>query len=139
MSDTHSRTRPARNRPTPDSSEIETMHDVFSDWERRAILYYLQENDGRATVEEVAAHLVGWWDGDDSPAAANDGAVARVRNRLGCAHLLKLDDFGVVAYDARRETVRLAEEMKISISEPWSDRPDERRAPTRLVGEETRR
>ncbi|MFC7139545.1 hypothetical protein ACFQMA_06795 [Halosimplex aquaticum] len=114
------------------------MHDVFSDWERRAILYYLQEHGGRATVEEVAAHLVGWWDGDDSPAATDEDAVARVRDRLGCAHLLKLDEFGVVAYDARRETVRLDEEMKLSISEPWSDLPEETQ-PTRLVGEASRR
>ncbi|WP_436927465.1 DUF7344 domain-containing protein [Halosimplex amylolyticum] len=114
------------------------MHDVFSDWERRAILYYLQEHDGRATVEEVAAHLVGWWRGHDRPADADDAAVARVRDRLGCAHLLKLDDFGVLTYDPRGDTVRLAEDMKISISEPWSDRPDETRAPTRLVGDEAR-
>lgn len=119
----------------PDSSEIETMHDVFSDWERRAILYYLQEHDGRASVEEVAAHLVGWWRGGDSPAAATDDEVARVRDRLGCAHLLKLDDFGVVTYDVRGETVRLAEEMKLSISEPWTDRPDAAAERARLVGE----
>ncbi|WP_459192634.1 DUF7344 domain-containing protein [Halosimplex sp. J119] len=115
------------------------MHDVFSDWERRAILYYLQDCGNRAPVEEVAAHLVGWWRGEDRPAATDEDAVTRVRDRLGCAHLSKLDDFGVVAYDPRTDTVRLAEDMKLSISEPWSDRSDANGADTRLVGEESRR
>ena len=100
------------------------MHDIFSDWERRAILYHLQTVDGRSSVEATAAHLVGWWRGHEGPAAADDELVDHVRRRLGCAHLSKLDDFGVLTYDPRSGTVRLSEEMKLSVSEPWTDRGD---------------
>jgi RNA polymerase sigma-B factor len=48
------------------------MHDVFSDWERRAILYCLQDSDGRISVERLAAHLVGWWRGHERPAPTDD-------------------------------------------------------------------
>ena len=123
MSDTHIRTGQVHNRPSIDGNEIETMHDVFSDWERRAILYCLQERDGRTPVETVARHLVGWWRGHERPAPINDDTVATVRERIGRAHLLKLDEFGVVSFNPQGETVRLAEDMKISVSEPWSDRP----------------
>ena len=123
MSDTHIRTGQVHNRPSIDGNEIETMHDVFSDWERRAILYCLQERDGRTPVETVARHLVGWWRGHERPAPVDDDIVAQVRERIGRVHLLKLDEFGVVSYNPRTETVRLADDMNVSISEPWSDRP----------------
>ncbi|WP_123538824.1 DUF7344 domain-containing protein [Halosimplex salinum] len=118
-----------------DSTEIETMHDVFSDWERRAILYYLQEHGGRATVDELCRHLVGWWRGRERPAPRDDDLVRRVREQVACTHLLKLQNFGVVSYDPRRETIRLSEEMKVSVSEPWTNPPAEDTAPTRLLGE----
>ncbi|WP_218927297.1 DUF7344 domain-containing protein [Halosimplex rubrum] len=121
MSDTHSCADAPRDRRRLDSTGIQTMHDIFSDWERRAILYHLQEVGGRSSVEAVAAHLVGWWRGRERPAAAGDDLVDSVRRRLGCAHLAKLDDFGVLAYDPRSGTVRLSEEMKLSVSEPWTD------------------
>jgi hypothetical protein len=116
------------------------MHDIFSDWERRAILYHLQEVGGRSSVEALAAHLVGWWRGHERPAAADEAVVDRVRRRLGCAHLSKLDDFGVLAYDPRSGTVRLSEEMKLSVSEPWMDHGgtrDEGRVLGTLDGEGT--
>jgi len=100
------------------------MHDIFSDWERRAILYHLQTVGGRSSVEATAAHLVGWWRGREEPAAADDDLVDHVRRRLGCAHLSKLDDFGVLTYDPRSGRIRLSEEMKLSVSEPWTDRDD---------------
>ncbi|MFB6139171.1 MAG: hypothetical protein ABEJ26_01900 [Halosimplex sp.] len=114
------------------------MHDVFSDWERRAILYYLQEREEHAAVDDVAAHLVGWWRGSDRPAAADDGTVRRVRDRLGCAHLEKLDRFGVVTYDPCADTVRLGDEMKVSITNPWSDRPPETAGTARLLDDADR-
>jgi hypothetical protein len=102
------------------------MHDIFSDWERRAILYHLQETGGRSSVATVAAHLVGWWRGRERPVGKGEPVVERVRRRLGHAHLVKLDDFGVVVYDPRTGTVRLTDEMKLSVSEPWADRGSER-------------
>jgi len=132
MSDTHTRTGQARNRPSIDAIEIETMHDVFSDWERRAILYCLQERDSRVPVKTVAADLVGWWRGHERPVSTDDDVVTQVRDRLGYAHLLELHEFGVVSYDPRRETVCLADDMKVSVSEPWSDRPAEAEAGQRL-------
>ncbi|WP_436930294.1 DUF7344 domain-containing protein [Halosimplex halobium] len=118
----HTRTGATRDSRRVDSTGIRTMHDIFSDWERRAILYHLQSAGGRSSVEVLAAHLVGWWRGREEPAAADGELVDRVRRRLGCAHLSKLDDFGVLAYEPRSGTVRLSEEMKLSVSEPWTDR-----------------
>ncbi|WP_152436469.1 DUF7344 domain-containing protein [Halosimplex carlsbadense] len=133
MSDTHSCAGALRDSRRLDSTGIQTMHDIFSDWERRAILYHLQEVGGRSSVEAVAAHLVGWWRGRERPAAADDDLVDLVGRRLGCAHLGKLDDFGVIAYDPRSGTVRLDEEMKLSVSEPWTDRGEGRSA-ARVLG-----
>jgi|GEM_PF-2306139 len=110
------------------------MHDIFSDWERRAILYHLQDVGGRSSVEATAAHLVGWWRGREHPAAADEDLVDHVRRRLGCAHLAKLDDFGVLAYDPRSGTVRLSEEMKLSVSDPWTDRGGDESTPRVLGG-----
>ncbi|WP_135364085.1 DUF7344 domain-containing protein [Halosimplex halophilum] len=118
----HTRTAATRDSSRVDSAGIRTMHDIFSDWERRAILYHLQSVGGRSSVEALAAHLVGWWRGREEPAEVDGELVDRVRRRLGCAHLSKLDDFGVLAYDPRSGTVRLSEEMKLSVSEPWTDR-----------------
>lgn len=109
------------------------MHDIFSDWERRAILYHLEQVGGRSSVEAVAAHLVGWWRGRERPATAEDELVDHVRRRLGCAHLAKLDDFGVLAFDPRSGIVRLSEDMKLSVSEPWTDRGEGRSA-ARVLG-----
>lgn len=100
------------------------MHDVFSDWERRAILYHLRHSEGHATVTALATHLVGWARGGASPADTDETAVERVRERIERDHLQPLDEFGVVVYDPRSARVRLADGMQVSVSRPWSDDAD---------------
>lgn len=66
--------------------------DLLASGERRCLLRYLHEQSDPVPVAELAAHLSA--NGHDHP-----------RVRLEHAHLPKLDDTGVVAYDSGRERV----------------------------------
>lgn len=123
MSDTRNPRERVRDSTPAAASDIETMHDVLSDWERRAILYSLEERGGSAAVADVVSDLVGWRCGQANPAPAADEVVAHERERIGREQLQKLDDFDVLDYDPGRGRVQLADEMRVSISEPWNTRP----------------
>lgn len=113
-------TRSALRRSEEDPQAIKTMHDVFSSWERRAILYCLQE-EGECSVRQVARYLIGWRGGEASPASAGDERVDRVRDRVVYTHVLRMAEFGIIGYDPRRETVDLPEDMQVSVSPPWCE------------------
>ena len=126
MSESHTRTDATAHFTTDDATEIQSMHDVFSSWERRAILYYLQEREAAASVADLAEHLVAWRRGTDQPAAGAGDVVERVRHRIVHAHVMEMAEFGVLRYDARSERVELSEGMRVTVCPPWhrdSDRP----------------
>lgn len=101
------------------------MHDVLSDWTRRAVLYYLQEYGDPAEVEDVAVHLLAWWRGREKPASDGHDVDRRTRQCLLQEHLLKMDEFGVLAYDAGSDAVRLVEGMEVVVDPPWRCEPPE--------------
>ena len=109
-----------------DPHEIRCMHDVFSDWERRAILYFLLQREDPTAIDRLTRHIVGWRQGEETPVPPDHEAIDRVRHHVVYSHVVKMDNFGVVEYDPRYEEVGLAEDMKVSVRPPWdrSDAPD---------------
>jgi hypothetical protein len=112
---------PVEHRSVTDSGEIESMHDILSCWERRALLYYLQERSDPASLGDVAAHLAGWRGGNETP-AEDETAVRETRRELRREHVRKMATFGALRYDARASTVELVDGMTVAVSEPWRDR-----------------
>lgn len=85
--------------PTP---SLDLIFDVLADRRRRFVLYYLQDQtDGVATIDETVEYVVSLeTDGGRADHRAN------VRISLQHAHLPKLEDAGVLEYDARSEAIR---------------------------------
>lgn len=94
------------------------MHDILSCWERRALLYYLQEREDPASLPSLAAHLAGWRRGDEAPADHTEAFRQTVRHE----HVRKMEAFDVVRYDARDDTVTLVDGMTLAVDEPWRRR-----------------
>jgi len=78
------------------TAELDSLFEILADEQRRRLLAHLMEtDDGVAGVSELADRLA---DGDDE----RERAVIRLHH----AHLPKLEDEGIVEYDARSEAVR---------------------------------
>jgi hypothetical protein len=101
------------------------MHDILSSWERRALLYFLRDHEGPASMDRLAAHVVGWRRGDSTPAREDEDDVCRTRTVLLHAHVVKMEEFGVLAYDPREDTVRLNDGMTVAVDPPWQERNGE--------------
>lgn len=105
-SEPHEPTSPDIDRTTA----ITSMLDVFSDADRRFILYCLQEADGPVDVAEIRTRLADWSsDGVDS-------AVAESCHN----HVLEMEAFGVVEYDRGNDAVRIADDVALSVQRPTS-------------------
>lgn len=92
--------------PTGDTGELSPgqIHDVLRNDRRRLVLARLRTGEGVETVSELAEH-VGSVETGESPPPRNVRQSAYVS--LHQTHLPKLDDLGIVAYDADRKTVEL--------------------------------
>lgn len=96
---------------------------------RRYVVYYLRDKD-EATVAELARVVVAWERGIPREDATED-ALEPVKTDLVHTHLPKLEDFRVVEYDPRSETVCYTHRPKVLDdvvdlavtieSPPWSD------------------
>ena len=98
------------------------MHDVLSDPRRRAVLYYLREFENPADVDDLVDRILAWCpDGNSSDGTPSDSTRARLLND----HVRRMEAFGLLAYDPDRETVRLSEDVSVTV------------APPREIGDET--
>lgn len=93
------------------------MHDILSNWERRALLFYLQERDGACSLDDAAAEIVGWR--DDDPPTAGDQRVVRLQSTLRHSHVPEMVEFGVLARERRPRGVRIADDVAVSVAAPW--------------------
>lgn len=112
---------PATHRIGTDPDGIQSMHDILSCWKRRAILYYLQEVEEPADVDDVATHLLAWRRGDETPTRAADDPES-VREELLHEHVEKMEEFGVVRYRDHTDSVHLVDGMTVAVSAPWEHR-----------------
>lgn len=101
---------------------IRNMHDVFSNWYRRAILYYLQDHDDPVSVTAVARQLVAWQRESAEGSGADAAAVERTRPRILEVHIAAMEEFGILGYDPVADTVWIHDDATISVVPPWEDR-----------------
>jgi predicted transcriptional regulator len=80
------------------------IHDVLRNDRRRLVLERLRDADGTETVSDLAEHI-GSIEAEESPPPRNVRQSVYVS--LHQTHLPKLDDLGIVAYDADGKTVEL--------------------------------
>lgn len=86
-----------------EAPSLDQIFDLLSNRRRRYALYYLRQvADGVATVDEVVDHVVSFQD-DVEP---TDEYRLSVRNSFRHVHLPKLNDAGVLEYDARSDAIR---------------------------------
>lgn len=72
---------------------MDVAFDVLADGRRRAVLSYLLQYERRASLEELADHVLA-----TEPAVTDD----RARATLHHLHLPKLADAGVITYDGEQ-------------------------------------
>ncbi|WP_435154717.1 DUF7344 domain-containing protein [Haladaptatus sp. DFWS20] len=78
------------------------LYEALASEHRRTVLSYLHENDGRATITELAAHLV---------TSGIEASEQRAHVVLQHVHLPKLAERGFVEWASRRDTVALGREL----------------------------
>ncbi|MFC4357793.1 ArsR family transcriptional regulator [Halobium salinum] len=97
---------------------------------RRDIVRYLMDNDGTATLSELAEHIAAW-ENDIEVQALNSGQRKRVYVALYQTHLPKLAENGIIEYERNRGDVELTENAELlktyleddeSERDPWSKR-----------------
>lgn len=93
---------------TSGSMSPDLVFEILSNTRRRMMLYYLSQNEGQATIQELAEQIA---------ALENDVPVDELRRRqrkrvyvsLYQTHVPKLEDSGIVEYDDESGEVRLTE------------------------------
>jgi len=94
------------------------MNDVFSNWCRRAILYYLKDHDGPASLTAVTRQIITWHREFAEHSEREAAAVERTRSWLLYAHVLKMEDIGVLEYRPGTDTVWIPEDVTVSVTPP---------------------
>lgn len=70
---------------------------------RRHVLYYLREHD-HARIADLAGQIAAWEQDKPIPEVTTEN-IDRIHTSLVHSHLPKLEDYGLVEYDRRSETV----------------------------------
>jgi len=90
----------------PDASDDATL-EALANERRRAILDAIDEDDAPVALADLS-RTVAVREADAPLTALSDGYVATVKRSLYHAHLPKLDDLGLVSFDADERTVERA-------------------------------
>jgi hypothetical protein len=94
------------------SPALDAALDLLSNRRRRYVLYYLREQGGTVSLDELAEQVASWEsDEDESP------SVERVLADLHHCQLPRLDEAGAVSFDADDEYVSLDESTDAPLSE----------------------
>jgi hypothetical protein len=89
----------------------EEVFKALSNERRRCALYYLQQQDGEATLGEVVDYVAAWQ--YDQPVSELDPQDRMcVYSALHQAHLPKLDEAGFVDYDSQENEIRTCAEAE---------------------------
>lgn len=90
---------------TDGTTRLDETFDLLTHEYRRIVLYRLAETAGATGVEELVAAIVESGGDRSGPARRDDGGAVEVALRH--AHLPRLADAGVVAFDRDADTVEL--------------------------------
>lgn len=105
------------------------MFELLANRRRRLVLFYLQTNDGDATVRELASEIAAWENGIE-PVEVTYKQRKRVYTSLYQSHLPKMCEYEVIEYEQNRGNVHLTPEGEsldaylevVSGNDvPWSD------------------
>lgn len=91
---------------TDDSEEVsrEVVFEMLSNQRRRFVVHYLLDGDGESDLRDLSRSVAAWENGK-RPDEITSQERRRAYNALQQAHLPKMDDAGLVEFDASRGTV----------------------------------
>lgn len=125
---------PLEMEPESEPEAVELSKDeifyLLKNRRRRDIVRYLMDNDGTATLSELAEHIAAW-ENDIDVQALNSGQRKRVYVALYQTHLPKLAENDIIEYERNRGDVELTENaahLKTYLddddveTDPWSKR-----------------
>jgi len=92
--------------PVKDIS-LDTIYDILRNKRRRLVLHYLVNDPAHQAVLGTLATQIAAWENDIPVAAVTAKLRKRTYNTLQQAHLPKMDDAGLIAYDHNRGTIQL--------------------------------
>lgn len=86
--------------------DLDVIFELLRVSRRREVLWYLEENEGTARLDELAEHIAAK-ENDIELAELTSSQRKRVYIGLYQCHLPKMDDSGVIEYDQARGTIEL--------------------------------
>ncbi|WP_327051317.1 DUF7344 domain-containing protein [Halomicrococcus gelatinilyticus] len=98
---------------TGTASDDLTQEEVFEtlrNRRRRYVVHYLLHEEDESDLRDIA-RVVAAWENDKRPGEVTSEERRRVYNALQQTHLHKMDDAGVVRFDAARGTVSASERL----------------------------
>ncbi|WP_435180333.1 DUF7344 domain-containing protein [Halorussus sp. AFM4] len=101
---------------SPDQSDADEpsrddIYEIVSNQRRRHVVHYLRQQDRPVELRELSTHLAAW-ENEEPPAAITHDQRRRVYTALRQSHLPKMDELGVVDFEADRGVVRPTEGME---------------------------
>lgn len=84
---------------------LDTVFDLLRKERRRYALYYLEQQEGRVSIEEVAEQVAKWE--DDSPGDPAPGRYDRVELSLHHTHLPKTARADFIEYDSENGEINV--------------------------------
>ncbi|WP_232688809.1 DUF7344 domain-containing protein [Halobacterium zhouii] len=87
---------------------LDIVFEILRNERRRLVLHYLRDNDGEATLGQLAEHIAAL-ENDITVTALNAQQRKRVYVGLYQCHLPKMDDAGVIDFNQSRGTIDLCE------------------------------
>ncbi|WP_233739995.1 DUF7344 domain-containing protein [Halovenus carboxidivorans] len=103
---------------------IDRVFGLLKNSRRRETLRYLYDNDGEASLSDVAEHIAAA-ENDTTPRAITSQQRKRVYVGLYQSHLPKMDDADVIEFEKNRGTIERG--PNAGQLEPYLDSPDPRR------------
>lgn len=88
----------------------EEVFEMLSNQRRRYVVHYLRTHEGKSELRDLARTIAAW-ENDKPPDEVTSQERRRVYNGLQQVHLPKLDEVGVVEFDADRSTVSASENL----------------------------
>jgi len=88
----------------------EVVFEMLSNQRRRYVVHYLLARDGPAELRDVSRKVAAWENGKP-PEAVSSEERRRAYNALQQVHLPKMDDAGLVEYDADRSTLAATDDL----------------------------
>jgi hypothetical protein len=104
--------RQSRDDSTDDTGEFsqEVVFEMFSNGRRRYVVHRLLDSDDSVELRDLSREVAAW-ENDKRPDDVTSQERRRAYNALQQAHLPKMDEAGLVEYDASRGTIAAADDL----------------------------